>query len=136
MIKPLLGIADPNLILFVEHNRKTVGWLPAIPNMNEILILLNGLRCPWDYFKYFAARTRKVQSASIKSILVLPEYFKSGVALLLMDEMVQRLYSSSYKWVDLSLTSIDNPETPKLAAKFGGRIYKKYMVYTKEIRSS
>ncbi len=136
MIKPLLGIADPNLILFVEHNRKTVGWLPAIPNMNEILILLNGLRYPWDYFKYFAARTRKVQSASIKSILVLPEYFKSGVALLLMDEMVQRLYSSSYKWVDLSLTSIDNPETPKLAAKFGGRIYKKYMVYTKEIRSS
>lgn len=133
MIKPLLGIADQNLILFAEHNGKTIGWLPAIPNMNELLGQINGLRYPWDYLKYFIAKTKKISSASIKSILVLPDYFKSGVSLLLMDEMIQRLYNSSYEWIDLSLTSIDNPETPKLAAKFGGSIYKKYMVYTKDL---
>jgi hypothetical protein len=27
------------------------GWFPAIPNLNEMLIHLNGLRYPWDYLR-------------------------------------------------------------------------------------
>ncbi|MEI6291561.1 MAG: hypothetical protein WCP19_14115, partial [Chloroflexota bacterium] len=49
MLLPLKDLADPELVLFVEDEGKCAGWFPAIPNFNEILIHLNGLRYPWDY---------------------------------------------------------------------------------------
>jgi hypothetical protein len=43
--------------------------------------------------------------------------------------MVSKLKEKGYRWVDLSLTSDDNPKTPELAERMGGRIYKRYRVY-------
>ena len=73
---------------------------------------------------------------AIKSILVLPEYWGSGVALLLIDEMASRARAKGYQWADLSLTSDDNPYTPALAARMGARIYKRYRVYGKPVGAS
>ena len=43
---PFKSIVDPDLILFVEANGKSVGWYPGIPNFNEVLIKVNELRYP------------------------------------------------------------------------------------------
>jgi L-amino acid N-acyltransferase YncA len=72
---------------------------------------------------------RKPKCLTIKSVLVLPEYWGSGIAILLFDEMVSRIRAKGFEWVDLSLTSDDNPKTPELAEKLGGKIYKRYRVY-------
>ncbi len=37
-MKPFKTIADPNLILFAVVDGKTVGFLPGVPNLNEIFI--------------------------------------------------------------------------------------------------
>ena len=60
MVMPLKDLADPELVLFVEDDGQAVGWFPAIPNFNEILIKLGGLRRPWDYVK--ALRFRNLQA--------------------------------------------------------------------------
>ncbi len=65
----------------------------------------------------------------MKSILVLPEYWQSGVAILFFDEMRRRARAKGYTWVDLSLTGSENPFTPDLAGRLGGRVYKRYRVY-------
>jgi hypothetical protein len=49
--------------------------------------------------------------------------------------MARRVLESPYRWVDLSLTSVDNPETPRLAARVGGRIYKRYQIYERTVSS-
>jgi hypothetical protein len=67
-------------------------------------------------------------SLTIKSVLVLPEYWDTGVALLMFDEMDRRARAKGYLWADLSLTSVDNPRTPQLAERMGARIYKRYRV--------
>jgi hypothetical protein len=46
--------------------------------------------------------------------------------------MVKRATARGYKWLDLSLTSADNPATPILAERLGGTIYKRYRVYRYE----
>jgi len=33
------------------------------------------------------------------------------------------------EWLDLSLTSADNPNTPVLAERMGAQVYKRYRVY-------
>jgi len=122
-------IVDPELVLFAEVEGETVGWFPGIPNINEALIHANGLRYPWDTLRLLPYLRRQPKCLAIKSVLVLPEYWDTGVAVLLFDEMAKRAAPKGYTWIDLSLTSDDNPYTPTLAARAGARLYKRYRVY-------
>lgn len=128
-LEPLRQIVDPELILFAEVDGKTVGWFPGIPNINEAFYHANGLRYPWDYIRLWWYARRKPDCLAIKSVLVLPEYWDTGVAVLLFDEMAKRVVAKGYRWVDLSLTSDDNPYTPALADRAGAKLYKRYRVY-------
>jgi GNAT superfamily N-acetyltransferase len=122
-------IIDPELVLFAEVDGQTVGWFPGIPNVNEMLIHANGLRYPWDILRVVPYLKRQPRCLAIKSVLVLPEYWTRGVAVLLFDEMARRAIAKGYTWMDLSLTSEDNPYTPALADRAGARLYKRYRVY-------
>lgn len=126
-------LADPELIIFAEADGRTVGWFPGLPNLNEALIHANGLRRPWDYINLWWRMRQPFKSLTIKSVLVLPDYWDTGVALLMFDEMDRRAQAKGYQWADLSLTSVDNPRTPQLAQRMGARIYKRYRVYRKRI---
>lgn len=129
MLTPFREIADPELILFAEADGETVAWFPGIANLNEVFIHVNGLRYPWDYLKLWWHMRRQPEYLSIKSALVLPQYWGSGVIVLLFDEMARRAMDRGYTWIDSSLTSTDNPNTPNLARHVGGEIYKRYRVY-------
>ena len=136
-VAELLGtfktIADPELILFADVNGETVGFFPGLPNLNEAIQRANGLRYLWNYPQLWWYSRRRPKCLTIKSVLVLPEYWGSGVGLLLFDEMVKRVRARGYQWIDLSLTSADNPKTPMLAERLGARIYKRYRVYKLDI---
>jgi GNAT superfamily N-acetyltransferase len=136
LFEPFKSIADPELILFAEIEGKTVGWFPGVANVNEVLIHLNGLRYPWDYARALRWMRHKPRCLSVKSVLILPEYWGSGAALLLIDEMAKRARAKGFQWIDLSLTSADNPYTPDLANRMGARIYKRYRVYGRQIPTS
>ncbi|MGE5220992.1 MAG: hypothetical protein ACM3PY_01055 [Omnitrophica WOR_2 bacterium] len=129
ILEPLKQIVDPELVLFAEVDEKTVGWFPGIPNLNEAIIHANGLRYPWDYARLWWHARRQPECLAIKSVLVLPEYWDTGVSVLLFDEMAKRVLTKGYRWVDLSLTSDDNPDTPVLAERVGAKLYKRYRVY-------
>ncbi len=129
MLEPFRGIADPELILFAEVDGRTVGWLPGIPDLNEVFIHVNGLRYPWDYAKLWWHMRRQPECLAIKSVLIPPEYWGTGVSVLLFAEMGRRAKAKGYQWLDLSLTSEDNPNTPVLAERMGAKLYKRYRVY-------
>jgi len=133
MVLPLVEIADPDLVLFAEIEGEPVGWFPAIPNLNEVLIHLNGLRYPWDYLRYLRYRSYKPKSISIKSAVVPPEYWDTGVSALLFAEMARRAVAKGYTWADMSLTGEDNVDTVPLTQKMGAKIYKRYRFFVKEV---
>jgi GNAT superfamily N-acetyltransferase len=128
-LAPFRKIADPELILFAEENGQPIGWLPGLPNLNEALIHANGLRYPWDMLSLLWHARKQPRCLSVKSVLVRPEYWGSGVIVLLFDEMLRKARAKGYRWIDASLTSEDNPRTPALADRFGARLYKRYRVY-------
>ncbi len=129
LLAPFREFADPELVLFAELNGRMIGFFPGIPNLNEALIHANGLRYPWDYLSAWFHMRRKPDCLSIKSVLVHPDFWGGGASILLFDEMLKRLRAKGFRWVDLSLTSDDNPKTPMLAERLGGKIYKRYQVY-------
>jgi len=128
-LEPFRKYADPSLILFTDVAGETVGFFPGIPNLNEVLHKLNGLRYPWDYLRYLKHAKDKPKCLAIKSVLVLPEHWGSGASLILFDEMWKRARERGYEWIDLSLTSADNPKTPMLAERMGAVEYKRYRVF-------
>lgn len=129
LLAPFVRIADPELILFAEVEGEAVGFFPGIANLNEALQHANGLRYPWDYARLWWHMRRQPACLAVKSVLVLPEYWDTGVAVLLFDEMARRARAKGFVWVDLSLTSDDNPYTPTLATRLGAVLYKRYRVY-------
>jgi GNAT superfamily N-acetyltransferase len=133
MILPLIDLVDMELILFAEVDGEPAGFFPGIPNFNEVLIHLNGLRHPWDYLRYLKYRNTKPKCIAIKSVVVPPQYWDTGVAILLFDEMATRAAARGYQWADLSLTGESNVDTFPLAHHMGARIYKRYRFYKKAI---
>jgi GNAT superfamily N-acetyltransferase len=133
LFDPFLRFADPDLVLFAEKAGEVVGFLPGMPDLYEAIKGLNGLRRPWDYLRLPFAFKRRFKCITIKSVLVPPEHWGTGVAGLLIYEMARRLEGRGYRWMDLSLTSDDNPNTPPLVERFGGRIYKRFRVYRRPI---
>ena len=129
LLAPFRKIADPELILFAQEGENTVGWLPGLPNLNEVFIHVNGLRRPWDYLRLAWYVRRPAECLTVKSVLVPPQYWGSGAAILLFDEMVRCARARGYHWIDASLTSDDNPRTPALASRLGGVLYKRYRAY-------
>ena len=97
-----------------------------IPVVVGITILIGKT---WDYLMAWWHSRKYQKSAAIKSVLVLSEYWGSGVAILMFSEMAKALLAKGYEWADLSLTSADNPRTPALAERIGAKIYKRYRVY-------
>ena len=135
MILPLIDLVDLELVLFAEVDGQAAGFFPGVPNFNEVLIQLNGLRYPWDYLRYLCYRNLQPRCLAIKSGVVAPEYWDTGLALLLFDEMARRAAARGYTWVDLSLTGDENKDTWPLAHKMGAQIYKRYRFYKKDLIS-
>jgi GNAT superfamily N-acetyltransferase len=139
LLAPFRKIADPELVLFAEVEDAVVGWFPGLPNLNEIFYHVNGLRYPWDYGKLLwtmrpgPKRARQPECLAVKSVLVLPEYWGRGIIALFADEMRRRAIAKGFRWIDLSLTSEDNPHTPILADRLGAKLYKRYRTYRADV---
>jgi hypothetical protein len=73
------------------------------------------------------------KSIAIKSIVVPPEYWDTGVGVLLFAEMGRRAAAKGYRWADLSLTGEANTDTWPLAHHMGAKIYKRYRFYEKKV---
>jgi hypothetical protein len=96
------------------------------------LIHANGLQYPWDYLRFALAR-RKITGASYKILAMIPEVWGHGLEALMFLEMGRTLMAKGYTWADGSLTSEDNPQTNKLATRFGAQVYSRYRQFRMRI---
>lgn len=84
LLSPFRQVADPELVLFAEVNGEAVGFLPGIPDLNEVIGYANGLRWPWDYLSLLYHLRQPRRRLTVKSVLVLPEHWGSAVSILLI----------------------------------------------------
>jgi GNAT superfamily N-acetyltransferase len=124
-LRPLL---DPDLALVAEIDGKVVGFALGLPNLNEALIHVGGLRYPWDYAR-FALACRRITGASFKILAIDPDFWGYGLDAVMFVEMGRAVIRRGYRWVDGSLTGTDNPQTNKLATRLGAVVYRRYRQY-------
>ncbi len=61
------------------------------------------------------------------------EYRGRGIEVALILKAIEVSKKLGWKWGELSWTLEDNIKINKTIEKFGGRVYKKYRIYGKEI---
>ncbi|MBD3168455.1 MAG: hypothetical protein GF307_03160 [candidate division Zixibacteria bacterium] len=124
-------ILDPEIALFVEINGKPIGFSLSLPNINEVLIKLNGRLFPFGIFKLLynmkIARTIK----GIRTIILglLPEYRGKGYDNLLYLETVTRGLKRGYKWAEMGWILETNDRMIKGLENIGGKIFRRYRLY-------
>jgi hypothetical protein len=66
-------------------------------------------------------------------VVVPPEYWDTGVGMLLFAETGHRLAAKGCQWADLSLTGEEGTDTWPLAHRMGAKIYRRYRFHEKEV---
>jgi len=128
MVATLKPFIDPDLALFAEVDGKPVGFCVAIPDMNQVLIHLNGRLLPFNWLK-LPRLIRNVDAVSFKLMGVLEEYRRRGIESLLYLEAIRAFIACGYAWLDGSVTSERNTQVNLLASTHGAERYKHYRVY-------
>ncbi len=121
---------DPDLALMAEVDGNAVGFCVAIPDVNRVLIHLNGSLYPFGWLK-IKRLIRQVDVVSFKLMGVLEQYRRRGIESMLYLEAVKAMYTKGYAWLDGSVTAEQNKAVNIMAQRLGAERYKRYRLYTK-----
>lgn len=124
-VRPFL---DLDLALFAEVAGKPVGFFIAFPDVNRVLIRLNGRLFPTGWLKV-KRYMRRIDVVTFKLMGVLEEYRRRGIDALLYLEGLKAFLDKGYEWLDGSLTSEYNPMINRIASRLGAERYKRYRLY-------
>jgi GNAT superfamily N-acetyltransferase len=119
---------DPDLVLFTEVDGQPIGFCVAIPDINRVLIHLNGRLFPLGWLKLLWY-SRRIDVVSFKLMGILEEYRRRGIDALLYLETLKAVFARGYEWLDGSLTSEENLAVNYLAQRLGAEQYKHYRIY-------
>lgn len=133
----LRKFAVPEMMLIAEVNQKPVGMAITIPDLNEAIAPLHG-RLTWMGIPTGLARLimrmRRVKTARLAALGVVPGYRRRGVA----EMLIQRTFDYGkdvlgYTGAELSWTLEDNDTINRAIRRVGGHCYKTYRIYEREL---
>lgn len=133
----LKRLAVPDLVQVAEVAGKPVGVSITLPNINEAIQPLNGklvnAGLPIGLIR-LACRLRKIRTCRLAVLGVVPGYRKRGVAeSLILKTMQTGIHKFDYEGAELSWTLEDNTLVNRMIERVGGRQYKTYRIFTKEL---
>jgi hypothetical protein len=136
--KDLKMFIDPEGAFLAEVDGKPAAMCVAVPNLYEMIGDLNGRLFPFGIFKLlYRIRKRRYESGRLLLLGVKKEYrgtILGGLSILLYTEMLKRALEHNHvRWGELSWTLEDNAAINKGIEFMGGKKYKTYRIYEKEL---
>ncbi len=130
--KVLKSVLVPSLALFAEYKGEPAGFILALPNYNHVLKVLKGRLTPWGILRALWIKSR-IKEIRIPLFGIRPKYRLKGIDTLLYLEVFKRGWQLGYRRAELSWILEDNHLMQKAIESLGGRPYKRYRIYWKEI---
>ncbi len=134
MARRMLPIADPELIVIARSGDEPVGFGIALPDLNQVLIHLNGRMTPLGMAKYLYYR-RRMNWVRFFIMFVVPAFRKKGVAHALYYHIFLHGTRKGYSHGEGSTIGEENVQMRADIEGFGGQRYKTYRIFSKEISS-
>jgi hypothetical protein len=134
-LKPLL---DPRLTSVVERDGEAVGFMIALPNLNEAIRDLRGRILPFGWAKLLwrlkvsGVKTGRVPLMGIRKAAS-KEMIGSLLPFLLIDKVRKAARGMGLEKIELSWILEDNLPMRRINESLGGVAYKTYRIYGKAI---
>jgi len=132
MAKRLEPLIVPELMIMAEVNGKPAAFFVALPDYNQVLGKINGRLGPVGIAK-FLWYSRKISDIRILTMGVKEEYRKKGIEGLLYLESFKAAVKKGYERAEMSWILEDNVLVQRGCELMGGKLYKKYRIYEKNI---
>jgi hypothetical protein len=132
MAKELKPVVVPEMVIFVVKDGREVGFLLALPDLNQIIKHLNGHLFPLGFFKLILGK-RRVSKARILAMGISQEFMGRGLDALLYDAITKNsgaigIHEGEMSWVLETNTAMNNT-----FRRVGARLSRTYRVYERAI---
>jgi GNAT superfamily N-acetyltransferase len=124
-------IIHPEVVFIAEIEEKPIGYLLAIPDVNDILKNMNGKLFPLGIFKLLTG-IKKLNRYRIWAMGILPEYQKRGVSVLMFCRLNDATASKG-AYLEANWVLEDNALMNNALVKLEFDLVKKYRIYEKKI---
>lgn len=132
MARRLANLADPALIPIARSGDEAIGFGIALPDYNQVLIHLNGRITPLAAVKFLWYK-RKIKSARMFVIFVVPEFRSKGVSSAIYYTAFKNGMDKGYTWGEGSTIGETNLRMRADMEGTGATHYKTYRIYKKEL---
>jgi hypothetical protein len=131
-------IADSSLIRIAEIDGEPAAFIVVLPNVNEAIRDLNGKLLPLGWLKLlWRLKVRRPETGRILLMGVLRKYRDTlagaGLAYGLFSDVRQAVDRIGMKRLELSWILEDNLIMRKIIEALGGRVYKTYRIYGRDL---
>jgi ribosomal protein S18 acetylase RimI-like enzyme len=125
-----------DLTLIVEKDNEMIGFLIAIPNLNQIFKLIkNGKLFPFGFFKLLTKK-RSVNSARIMILGVLDEYRGIGIDVVLYQRIKEALDKHNITQTEACYVLESNKRMNSILKKVSHGVIKRYRMYERQIENN
>jgi len=126
-------IVDPELIIFAEHKGRVVGCSISLPDINQVLIHLNGKLFPFGWIRFLYYK-QKINRIRVYLLGILEENRCKGLDVVFYYQSIMKAMERGYNEAELSWISEDNTAMIRIVEKIGATRYKSYRMFQKVIR--
>jgi hypothetical protein len=139
MAADLRLIIDPEMAFIAEVDGKAAGMCICVPNLNELIVDLDGKMFPFGWAKIiYRTKVQNPTSARLIALGVREEIRKNVkrygyLAAAMYVEVARRGIAKGYRWAELSWTREDDAPINLGIRSMGATIYKTYRVYEKPL---
>lgn len=131
MAKDLKTIAPLDLALVAEKNDTIIGFIIAVPNMNEALkFVKNGRLFPYGIFKLLWYK-RKISTARVLILGIQKEYSGQGIDLVLYHKITEAVNKRGIRSAEACYVMENNVQMNSILKKLDGKCAKTYRMYMK-----
>ena len=137
-VQTLTKLMPADYIQIAEYEGEPVAFIVALPNLNEAARDLNGRLLPFSWAKLlWRLKVRHPQTARVPLMGVRQSFQHSRLgptlAFMVIDAVRKALHSRGVKEVEMGWILEDNDGMRNIIETIGGKAYKRYRIYQKEL---
>lgn len=128
--KPVLR---PEYLFFAHFDGKPAGFCLILPDFNIALKPVNGSLNPFNIFPFLYRMFFRLNRGRLLTLGVKTEFRGKGIELLLIKQAITSAKKLGWEYGELSWTLEDNTLINGTIEAVGGRLYRKYRLFTKPL---
>jgi hypothetical protein len=117
------------LMLIAEKDKKQVGFIVALPDLNQVFShIKSGKLFPFGFLKFLWYQ-RKITNSRILILGILLEYRNQGIDIMLYKKIQENLVNLGIHHAEACYVMESNAMMNSIIGKIGGKCVKKYRIY-------